>query len=92
MSSRKRRKARRIRLATRAHGAFFRDPGRVALAVAFYARHGGVSRRYGRPLMTWHYFRGLRLSGIPSRVAIDSDRIDPTVVMIRNDVIFRRQR
>lgn len=59
MSSRKRRKARRIRLATRAHGAFFRDPGRVALSVAFYARHGAVSRRYGDMLVKRFYLRNV---------------------------------
>lgn len=59
MSSRKRRKARAVRLAIRAHEAFYRNTRRATLGAAFRARHAAVSRRYGDAWIKREYLHNI---------------------------------
>lgn len=63
----------------RAYEQFYRQPERDTLRTAFEARHGAMVRRYGHGVMKWSYRLHLARVGV-----------DPTVIIERDGVIFRR--
>ena len=90
MSSRKRRAARRVRLAIRAYEQHWINPESDGVRMAFQVRHEAMKRRAGTYVMIWRYLKHLQAMGLCVNDAIDLNGVDNTIIAVNGNLIFRR--